>query len=250
MKALIYWLLLLTQNNETIETTAQDPHCGMSPPAQSLATLIINHPAQQRAQLQCHKLLVEIANNRAQQLLAGTTPERSTPNQILIKGGYRFASFYPPTGNQVEAVAKNQGTPAQVMQYLSESAKHQDHVLGKGEFFSRQKELGVGYHQNDLGQTQYVVLIAEPHTRQKVVFKQTINPPKMVTRAKCSKNWRHSKAHKSAASAVKWPRKPNKRKPRAHSLINQSQINQSQINQSRINKANQLKHAQKAPPTQ
>ena len=232
MKALIYWLLLLTQNTETIETTGQDPHCGMSPQGQALAALIINHSEQQRTQLQCHDLLVEIANHRAQQLLAGTTPERSTPNQIVIKGGYRFASFYPPTGNQVEAVAKNQGTPDQVMQYLSESTKHQDHVLGKGEFFGRQNELGIGYHQNDLGQSQYVVLIAEPYTRQKVVFKQTINPPKMVTRAKCSKNWRHSKDPQVRRVCSQMAKEAKQKKAKGPQL-DQSKPDQSKPDQSK-----------------
>ncbi|MFC3194968.1 hypothetical protein ACFODZ_12020 [Marinicella sediminis] len=183
-------ILLSALLSEPSEGDASD--CGLNPQSLELASLVINHTSQKRTAMRCNELLAEIAAKRAASLLNGQIDEQHTPNQILIENGYRFASFYPPTGNQVEAVAKNMRSAEAVMTYLTQSNKHHDHVLGYGEFFSRQNELGVGYAENEAGQTQYVVLIAEPYATPKIVYKQTFQAPKMVTKANCPKNWRHS----------------------------------------------------------
>lgn len=195
---LIILMLMLSQSDGTVVAAepvvepVEEILCGLNQPARELAHLIIDHPSQQRSQLTCHEGLVQMAEERAKALLEGTADEGLTPNQVLRDGGYRFATFYPPTGNQVEAVAKNQPDPQAAMAYLTARNKHHDHVLGYGEFFSRQHELGVGYYENDLGQSQYVVFIAEPYSSPKIVYKQTFKAPKMVTRTRCDKNWRHS----------------------------------------------------------
>lgn len=196
---LIILMLMLSQPDgtaavaEPVVEPVEEILCGLNQPARELAQLIIDHPSQQRSQLTCHEGLVQMAEERAKALLEGTADEGLTPNQVLRDGGYRFATFYPPTGNQVEAVAKNQPDPQAAMAYLTAGNKHHDHVLGYGEFFSRQHELGVGYYENDLGQSQYVVFIAEPYSSPKIVYKQTFKAPKMVNRTRCDKNWRHSK---------------------------------------------------------
>jgi hypothetical protein len=196
---LITLLLLLSQSDgteqaaESVPETADPVVCGLNQHARDLALLIMEHPSQQRSQLTCHEGLVQMAEQRAKALLDGTADEGLTPNQVLRDGGYRFATFYPPTGNQVEAVAKNQASPEAAMSYLAEGNQHHDHVLGYGEFFSRQHEMGVGYYENELGKSQYVVFIAEPYSSPKIVYKQSFKTPKMVTRTRCDKNWRYSK---------------------------------------------------------
>lgn len=167
--------------------------CGHNAHAQKLASLIMAHASQQRTELRCNKLLAKIAAQRAIELVDGSTAPGLTPNQILTKNGFRFASFYPPSGNQVEAVAKEAETPESAIGYLVDSYKHRDLVLGNGDFFSRQSEIGVGYYKNEQNQTQYVVLIAEAYTSPKVVNKQELANPKVIINAVCVKTWRFSK---------------------------------------------------------
>jgi hypothetical protein len=197
MKLMFLMLMLSSPDGSghaagAVALPVEEVPCGLNQPARDLAQLIIDHPAQQRSELNCHEGLMQLADQRAKALLDGTADEGLTPNQVLRDGGYRFATFYPPSGNQVEAVAKNQPDAEAAMTYLAEGDKHHDHVLGYGEFFERQHDLGVGYHENELGQSQYVVFIAEPYSSPKIVYKQTFKAPKMVNRTRCEKNWRHS----------------------------------------------------------
>ena len=173
-----------------IENT--DHVCGQNEHAQKLALLIMGHESQQRTKLQCNELLADIAAQRAMELLDGSMSDDLTPNQILTKNGFRFASFYPPVGNQVEAVTEEEETPENAIEYLARSYKHRDLVLGKGEFFSRQTQMGVGYYKNEHNETKYVVLIAEAYSKLKVVIKQEFKAPKTVTEVKCGKTWRSS----------------------------------------------------------
>jgi hypothetical protein len=167
--------------------------CGQNAHAQKLASLIMGHESQQRPVLQCNELLTKIAAERALDLVGGSKPDDLTPNQILTENGFRFASFYPAKGNQVEAVAAEWETPESAFDFLTRNYKHRDLVLGNGEFFSRQSQMGVGYYKNELNETQYVVLIAEPYTKSKIVIKQEFKAPTMNTETKCGKTWRSSK---------------------------------------------------------
>ena len=166
--------------------------CGQNAQAQTLASLIMNHESQQRVELQCNELLAKIAAQRALDLVNGSKSDDLTPNEILTKNGFRFASFYPPRGNQVEAVATEVETPESALDYLTRIYKHRDLVLGNGEFFSRQTQIGVGYYKNEHNETQYVVLIAEPWSRHKVVIKLEFKAPKTGTEVDCGKSWRLS----------------------------------------------------------
>jgi len=154
-----------------------NPACGQNAHAQTLASLIMGHEAQQRAELQCNELLAKIAAQRALELVNDSKSEDLTPNQILTKNGFKFASFYPPRGNQVEAVATEVETPKSALDYLIRSYQHRDLVLGNGEFFSRQSQMGVGYYKNEHNETQYVVLIAEAYSKPKVVINLKFKAP-------------------------------------------------------------------------
>ncbi len=164
--------------------------CGMNQQAADLALLIIDHADQQRPVLQCNQLLAEIAQQRAEQLANNSADPEITPNQVLIKGGFRAADYYPVSGNQVEAVVRDLKNATLAMEFLRESGKHNDHVLGKGEFFALQNQIGVGFYQDDdpTNHDQWVVLIAEPWRSPKVVFKQEFTMPfKMATG--CDQDW-------------------------------------------------------------
>jgi hypothetical protein len=188
---MIKWLFLMLLSQP--ETTEIDSNvCGLNQQSKALAALIINHPSQQRGQLSCNDMLADIANQRAQSLITQNADSKLTANQFVIKHGFRFASYYPITGNQVEAVAKEQKTPELAFKYLINNNKHHNHVLGKGEFFERQNQIGVGFFESELGQEQYVVLIAEPYASPKIVFKPTMNTPTMRTVTDCPRDWRRS----------------------------------------------------------
>lgn len=169
------------------------PDCGTSAHAQELALLIMGHASQQRTELQCSELLAKVAAQRAQYLVEGPEQDKKTPNEVLIENGFKFPSFYPPVGNQVEAVASELVTPESALDYLVRSYQHRDLVLGDGEFFSRQTQMGVGYYVNEHDQSQWVVLIAEPYTSPRIVIKHEFEAPKTITVESCGKTWRSSR---------------------------------------------------------
>jgi hypothetical protein len=186
-------LLLLTGLLQLASVDTANHACGQNAHAQKLATLIMSHELQERGELQCNELLTKVAAQRALELVGDSKSDDLTPNEILINSGFRFPSFYPPLGNQVEAVAEEWETPESAFEYLIRSYKHRDLVLGKGEFFSRQSQMGVGYYKNDQDETQYVVLIAEAWSKPKVVIKQEFESPTMSVDAECGKTWRSSR---------------------------------------------------------
>jgi hypothetical protein len=185
--------LLTTLLTLKVEPDSANPSCGLNGNSQTLAALIIQHKSQKRPTLECNELLANIADKRAKSLLSDSSQAKEiSANQFVIKNGFRFASYYPVTGNQVEAVTKTVTQPDKALDYLIQSNKHHDHVLGSGDFFARQNQIGVGFHQNEWGQSQYVVLIAEPYQSPKIVYKQEFNAPKLLTETQCPRNWRNS----------------------------------------------------------
>ena len=135
-----------------------------------LAQKIINHKQQERKHISCHQGLFDIAQERAKQIATGTTPNDLTPNHFLVQKGYRMPNYYPIHGNQVEAIAQASHVDV-ALKYLVESDKHQQHILGKGEFFSLQTQIGVGKYKNGNAEDQWVVLIASPWEPPKFTYK-------------------------------------------------------------------------------
>ncbi len=167
--------------------------CGINSEAAQLAQLMMNHPKQLRPFLACNQLLSNIAQDRAKQLGKNIADARITPNQVLIKGGFRIPHYYPISGNQVEAVAQKMDSPQQVIEYLAASTQHSDIVLGQGEFFGLQSQLGVGFYQaKDVTEhDQWVVLAAQPWEPQKVVFKKPKPEMPFKTAEGCDKDWKN-----------------------------------------------------------
>ena len=131
-----FWVVVsLDQQGET----QSDQQCGVSLQANQLAQLIITHPSQKRPLLQCDQLLVTIAQQRAEQLANNRADPDITSNQILIKGGFRVPNYYPVTGNQVEAVARDFNQADQAFQYLNQSHRSYLHYFNKSANFSSRK---------------------------------------------------------------------------------------------------------------
>ena len=89
-------LVILTSLLQLAGADNTNHACGQNAYARTLASLIIGHESQQRTELQCNELLAEIAAQRALELINGSNPDDLTPNQILTKNGFKFASFYTP----------------------------------------------------------------------------------------------------------------------------------------------------------
>ena len=170
-----------------------EPACGASPQAQALALLIIGHERQQREELYCNEILVEAAAQRAMDLVENPDADERSANEIVQKAGFRFPMFYPRVGNQVQAIAEEVDSPEAAIEYLARSFEHRDLILGDDEFFSRQSEMGVGYYPDEHGQGKYVVFIAEPYSKPKIVIKQEFKAPRMITAEECGRTWRSSR---------------------------------------------------------
>ncbi|TDR23445.1 hypothetical protein [Marinicella litoralis] len=193
----LFFLLILISVS-TLLAAAQtqsefDQICGNNSHAAELGQLIKGHPSQQRQSLQCNAILAEIAQQRAEQLANNSADPEITPNQVIIKGGFRVPNYYPVIGNQVEAVAKNFDQAQHALSYLLESGKHHDHIMGKGDFFALQSQLGVGFFkaQEDTQHDQWVVLIAQPWQSPKIVYQQQFNMPFKIAKG-CEKDWQNS----------------------------------------------------------
>lgn len=167
--------------------------CGASPQAQELALLIIAHDEQQRESLHCNELLSAAAADRARDLAENPQAKDVTPNEHVREAGFRFPVFYPPTGNQVQANAHDMESPESAVEYLVDRHEHRDLILGDGEFFSRQSEMGVGFHRDSEGRGHYVVFIVEPYAKPKIVIKQEFTEPKVILDEDCGRAWRSSK---------------------------------------------------------
>lgn len=184
--------VIVTAMLQAAATGIPEHVCGTNVQAQELAMLIIEHEEQQRGELRCNALLAEAAAQRAKTLVTDPESDERTPNQVVIEAGFRFASYYPPVGNQVQADAPDRATPEDAADYLSSSFHHRDLVLGYGEFFSRQTQIGVGYYESD-GQSRYVVFIAEPHSTPKLIIKQEFEAPRVIIDEECGRAWRSSR---------------------------------------------------------
>ncbi len=161
--------------------------CGFNQSAMALAQLIMNHPSQKRPVLNCNTQLSKIAQQRAEAMSKNLADPEITANQAVVKGGFRFPDYYPITGNQVEAVAKSINQPNQALAYLVNSNKHHNHILGKGDFFELQTELGIGFYQDSdiTNKPQWVVLISQAWESPKYNYTQKFTKPGFKAPPEC-----------------------------------------------------------------
>ncbi|WP_223789972.1 hypothetical protein [Marinicella meishanensis] len=185
--------MLAVALSPVLQATEEPVACGQNAAAQALAEAIMAHPDQARPELVCNEQLAAIAQQRAESLAKNAHDPDITPNQIVVDGGFRFPSYYPVSGNQVEAVARDTREANAALTYLTESGKHHDQILGKVEFFALQSQLGVGFYADDdpTNHPQWVVLTAEPWLPPKVVFKTEMKAPKPM-KQDCDTDWQRS----------------------------------------------------------
>lgn len=195
----VFLLLMVTVCSVLASDQAQVPElqaCGLNSQATELAQLIKQHPSQKRPLLQCNELLSSIAQQRAEQLANNNADSGISANQVLINGGFRVPNYYPIIGNQVESVAKNLDQASAVFEQLLSTSKYHDHVMGVGEFYGLQSELGVGFFKaKDITQNdQWVVMAAAPWEPPKVVIKQNkqnLTQPYKIAKG-CDTDWKNS----------------------------------------------------------
>lgn len=133
-------------------TGPSDPvACGLSPEAQALAALVMEHPLQARPRLRCSALLSRVAASKAREMAElgrvshglGVTP----PNRRLRLAGYALPRWYPRVmSNQVESIAGGFDSPHSVLSAWMDSPPHRAHLMADHALYLEQDEIGVGFH--------------------------------------------------------------------------------------------------------
>ena len=164
--------------------TIQAAPCGNNPTAEQLANLIRTHKNQQRPELNCHTILNEIAQIKAQHVVDSQNiwhhAGRMSPNQLLRHHGFKIPKTYPLFGNQVEALAGGEASVNEVFNDFLNSEPHRQLLLGEDDFFQAQDQMGVAFVEAPDTDHRYywVVIIADErnHTiRQDPVIE--VDPP-------------------------------------------------------------------------
>ena len=164
--------------------TIQAAPCGNNPTAEQLANLIRTHKNQQRPELNCHTILNEIAQIKAQHVVDSQNiwhhAGRMSPNQLLRHHGFKLPKTYPLFGNQVEALAGGEASVNEVFNDFLNSEPHRQLLLGEDDFFQAQDQMGVAFVEAPDTDHRYywVVIIADErnHTiRQDPVIE--VDPP-------------------------------------------------------------------------
>jgi len=131
-----------------------------------LETLFRDDADQQRPSPVRNDTLAQVARARAADManrayFGHETPEGYMANYLVESAGYLLPSYYPDNGNNVESIALNYSTAADVWRSWSQSAGHRPHILGEETFYAEQNEYGIGYVENAGG--RYWVLITAKH---------------------------------------------------------------------------------------
>jgi uncharacterized protein YkwD len=131
-----------------------------------LEALFRDDPDQQRSSLSRNDTLAQVARARAVDManrayFGHETPEGYMANYLVESAGYLLPSYYPDNGNNVESIALNYLTAADVWAAWSKSAGHRPHIMGEETFYAEQNEYGIGYAENADG--RYWVLITAKH---------------------------------------------------------------------------------------
>ena len=185
---MIFLIVLLTSQITQVDLHA----CGMNEKSQSLALIIKNSQQQTRNKLTCNESLSKIAQRRAQELSVDTHGKHLTANHFVTKNGYRLASYYPLIENQVESLTSFSEDPEKAFIDFTSNPKYQEHILGIGEFYQQQTQIGVGFYRTENNRYQYVVLIAEPYSPPKIIYKVEPKDPEYLQEKKCNKNWKRT----------------------------------------------------------
>lgn len=142
----IYLPIIATGPKTTIPPTQDHPH------KSALLAAIMDSPMQERPRLQRNPILMTVAQRRvndmiARQYFSHTDPDGYGPNHHARHAGFALPEYYRRTkdANNIESIAAGQATAEEVLMVLQASYGHRAHLLGLGEFFYRQTEIGIGY---------------------------------------------------------------------------------------------------------
>jgi uncharacterized protein YkwD len=153
-----------------VATRPSQPPTQEHPYELALLTAIIDSPLQERPLLRRNDILMSVAQRRvndmiARQYFAHTDPDGYGPNHHARQAGFPLPAYYSTKSdaNNIESLAAGQSTVAEAWMALQGSYGHRAHLLGLGEFFYRQTEIGVGYAVSGAYHYRHVwsIIIAE-----------------------------------------------------------------------------------------
>lgn len=199
MKKLFILLLLFNQaSHANTEKNESFNDCGESPKAIQLAQLIAQNLNQKRSKIVCNKALSRAAAfkawNMAEQNKVSHYANNKSANEILRFFKVALPSTYSVIGNQVEAVSGGYSSAEVTLDYFLSSEDHKNLILGIGELFNEQDQIGVGYYydRSKKHEDYWVVYTTalvdnslKKKNKRKVIYK---NSPITFTKAKNSKN--------------------------------------------------------------
>lgn len=141
--------------------------CALNDQEAALVSLLQNLPEQGRTTLVCNAILQRTARLQAQDMAARgycntTDPEGFGPNYRVSTAGYILPAYYSTTqdANNIQSVACGYSTAEAMVQ----AALPNDHLEGKGKFWSAQTEYGIAYYEAPTAPFEHfwVVITAQP----------------------------------------------------------------------------------------
>lgn len=94
------------------------------------------------------------ANFKAENLakldyFAHKSPEGINANKLARQFGVSLPSFYSENGNSIESLLGGVEDPTKMIDFLLQSPSHRNHLLGIGEPFVNQNNIGIGYYYGE-----------------------------------------------------------------------------------------------------
>ena len=132
-----------------IAATAPAPP--VEPPVDQVATfyrLLVADQRQQRGSLERCADLEAAAAARAYGLSHGdpwshVDAHGVTPNEYCRAAGCKLPDSYAQKGNNVESLVAGAGDASVMLEALTRSPKHADHIFGRNDFFRQQDKFGI-----------------------------------------------------------------------------------------------------------
>lgn len=133
---------------------------------EQFADILVNDPRQQRPELLPDPVLMQVAQEKAEDMrdreyYDHITPEGVNPNLMVLQAGFPLPSFYDKDSNNVESIAGAYNPPDVVYEAFISSPPHRAHLLGELPFFQCQNRFGIGYAEGGFYHHYWVVIIAE-----------------------------------------------------------------------------------------
>lgn len=133
----------------------------------TLFEMIKNSEYQQRRKEKIfrHPLLDLAARKRAEDMVeknyfSHTSPDGTTPHEVIRSVGYFLPKNYMTKGNYVESINSGSGRPIKTYNSWLGSPHHRSHVFGEVDFFREQGCFGIGSARNKEGRVISVCLTA------------------------------------------------------------------------------------------